>query len=895
MERERILNKKKKITRREFLKQSAGSATFLAWASTGLTAVQACSLQKGTGTDEFSDRVAELLNKMTPAEKISQLRYDAPAVPRLNIPQYNWWNECLHGVGRAGYATVFPQAIGMAASWNAPLLNKVADAIADEARAKHQAFMEIDRRDIYMGLTFWTPNINIVRDPRWGRGQETYGEDPYLTGSLGNAFIRGLQGDDPKYYKVIATAKHFAVYNGPEPLRHQIDVEINDRDLYETYLPAFETAVNDAKVASIMCAYNSFRGMPCCVSDPLLNAILRNDWNFDGYVVSDCRAIKDLYIEEGHNISENVTEAAVLALNTGTDLNCGNEYPHLKDALKKGMITEGDLDNALQRLFEARFRLGMFDDPEDVPYSNIPYSVVDSDKHRELALQMSRESIVLLKNESVSDKDQPLLPLSKELNSLAVIGPNADNYWTMLGNYHGMPAEAITPLQGIRDKMGDDTTIRYARGSHIAEGIPALKPIKNEYLKPAKGEGNGLYGEYFENTEFQGTPAITRVDEKIDFIWLDDTPVNGNIADTFSVRWQGTIEAPVTGTYRIGMNGMNSFSLSLEGGYEIDYESKHIPSHKYFEADLQAGETYKVKIEFYNYGPNPQAQLVWEIPQDDLLQEAQKAAQQSDAVILCLGLNAQLEGEEMDIEVEGFKGGDKTQLSLPAPQIKLMKEIYAIGKPVILVLMSGSAVSINWADQHIPSILQAWYGGQAGGCAVADVLFGDYNPAGRLPVTFYKSVDDLPPFTNYDMDSRTYKYFKAEPLYPFGYGLSYTSFDYTNLQIDSSEYHIQENSKLKLTVDIMNSGNYEGDEVVQLYVSYLDGGDERLQKVLKGYQRLSIISGETKTAEFVLDADDLATWDGQQGQMGVQSGKIEVQIGSSSSHIKLTEIVEITT
>ncbi|MDR9364395.1 MAG: glycoside hydrolase family 3 C-terminal domain-containing protein [Balneolaceae bacterium] len=879
-------------SRRDFLKGSLGSAGMLALSGTGLFQVlQGCTSQ--SSNTAFAERAAKLINQMAVEEKISQLRYDAPAIDRLNIPQYNWWNECLHGVGRAGIATVFPQAIGMAATWNRPLFNEVANVISDEARAKHHTFANAGRRDIYMGLTFWTPNINIVRDPRWGRGQETYGEDPFLTGTLANSFIRGLQGDDPNYYKVIATSKHFAVHNGPEPLRHSFDVDVSDRDLHETYLPMFKTTVENAKVASVMCAYNRFRGIPCCGSDPLLQSILRDDWGFDGYVVSDCWAIADFYEEGRHDYSDTAAEAAAVSLKAGTDLNCGSSFPYLQDAFDQGLITEEDLDVALQRLFEARFKLGMFDDPSEVPFSNVPYSVVASDEHNEVALQMSRESIVLLKNEPTGQNVEPLLPLSKDLNSIAVIGPNADNYWSMLGNYHGTPAEAITPLKGIEQKLDDQVEVNYALGSHFAEGIPNLSVVDSEYLTPSRGEGNGLYGEYFENTEFDGEPAISRVDSQVDFIWKDDTPINGEIADPFSARWTGQLRAPVTGTYAIGLNGMNYFKLYFEGEEQFDRQMTHSPWYRYFEVDLEAGETYDITVEFYSYGPDPQIQLTWEVPGTDLLAEATEVASNSDVVVLCMGLNARMEGEEMDLEVEGFEGGDKTNLELPAPQERLMQEIQALGKPVILVLMSGSAIAIKWADENIPSILQAWYGGQAGGTAIADVLFGDYNPAGRLPVTFYRSIDDLPEFTDYDMEDHTYKYFRGDVLYPFGYGLSYTNFEYSNIQLESSEYSAENGGELTVRADVSNSGELDGDEVVQLYLHYPGGSDPRLVKELKGYNRVHISAGETETVEFILHEDSFAHWSDEEQSLTVQPGEVEVMVGCSSEDILLTETLQI--
>lgn len=866
-----------KLSRREFLTAGLGAAGFMALSVSGIKA-----FANYTAPDpKYTDRAKALVDKMTLEEKISQMRYDAPAIPRLDIPKYNWWNECLHGVARAGYATVFPQAIGMAATWNAPLMHEVATAISDEARAKHHKFVELGRRDIYMGLTFWSPNINIVRDPRWGRGQETYGEDPHLTGQIANAFIKGLQGDDPDFYKVIATSKHFAVYNGPEPLRHQIDVEVSDKDLWETYLPAFETTVKDAKVASIMCAYNSLRGMPCCGNNPLLDDILRNQWDFDGYVVSDCWAVADFYEEQDHNVVDSPEEAAAMAVNNGTDLNCGNTYPHLKKAVEQGMISEEQLDISLTRLFEARFRLGMFDDPSKVSYTNIPYSVVDSEEHRQLARRMARESIVLLKNDSADTADEPLLPLPKDLKSLAVIGPNIDNYWTMVGNYNGTPGVMSTPLDGIMSKVGADTQVHHAAGCPMAEGVPRLVNIESEYLVPSQGNGPGLYGEYYDNAEFEGDPALERVDQDVNFVWRDDTPITGKLADHFSVRWTGKLKAPVSGTYTLGFRGYNGYRLYLDGEL-IKGRDEHDSLQKSAEVELEAGQTYDLKVEYFNKGPNPIAELKWEIPNQDLLSEAKAAARKSEAVVLCLGLNADIEGEEMDIDIKGFKGGDKTLLSLPDTQVELMKEIYNLGKPVVLVLMSGSAVSIPWAQDNIPAILQAWYGGQAGGNALADVLFGDYNPAGRLPVTFYKSVDDLPEFTDYSMENRTYRYFEGEPLYPFGYGLSYSRFEYSDFAVPASP---SASSPLEVAVNVTNHGDRDGDEVVQLYISHLDVEGQNPIRSLAGFKRLNLKAGQTQKVTFNLGVDDIKRVD-EDGNKVSPKGRVKLAIGGKQPGFK---------
>ncbi|HKK46211.1 MAG TPA: glycoside hydrolase family 3 C-terminal domain-containing protein [Balneolaceae bacterium] len=885
--------KNRVLSRRQFLSSSFGAFSLLTLSVNGLNFFTNSS-PKGP---DFKGRIDALINKMTLEEKVSQLRYDAPAIQRLDIPEYTWWNECLHGVARAGYATVFPQAIGMAAAWDAPLLQKVADAISDEARAKHHAAIRHNKRDIYTGLTFWSPNINIVRDPRWGRGQETYGEDPYLTGQLAKAFIQGLQGDHPEYYKVVATAKHFAVYNGPEPLRHQINIDVSDHDLWETYLPAFKTSVEEAKVASVMCAYNSLRGMPCCGNNPLLESILREDWGFDGYVVSDCGAIEDFYNEQDHHVVSTPEEAAAKAIDNGTDLNCGETFPHLKKAVEQGLISEDQIDQSLRRLLEARFRLGMFDDPSEVPYANIPYSVVDSPEHRHLALQLARESIVLLKNDSI-DNDHPVLPLNKDLKDIAVIGPNADYYWAMLGNYHGTPGFVSTPLNGIQETVSSQTNVHYALGSNVAEGIPRLVPIDSDYLLPAKGSGSGLYAEYFDNENFSGNPSVTRIDNEIDFVWLDDTPVSGKMYDPFSTRWTGKIKAPVSGTYVLDFLAMRSLN-----GYRLYFDGKLIKSKGKFgkergnettRVDMEAGQTYDIKIEYYNIGPDPQAHLIWHTPGQDLLGEAKEAVQKSEVAVLCMGLNSQIEGEEMNLEVEGFKGGDRTKIKLPDTQIQLIEEISQMGKPIVLVLMSGSAVSVGPVSRQIPTVLQAWYGGQAGGKALAEVLFGDYNPAGRLPETFYESVDDLPSFTDYSMENRTYKYFQGKPFYPFGHGLSYTKFSYSDLNVPDS---INRKKAMDINVKLTNAGDRTGDEVVQVYVTHPESKMQKPARSLQGFKRISLKAGETKQVHFRLEPNQLALVD-DTGSLVQPKEKLRIAVGgkqpgfTGNIDAQTTEVIE---
>jgi beta-glucosidase len=658
------------------------------------------------------ERVDDLVGRMTVEEKISQMMNTSPAIDRLGIPAYDWWNECLHGVARSGLATVFPQAIGLGATWDEDLIFRVSTAISDEARAKHHEYLRNGSRKRYQGLTFWTPNINIFRDPRWGRGQETYGEDPFLTGKLGVQFVKGLQGDDPKYFKAIATLKHYVVHSGPEPERHSFDAITDERDFRETYLPQFEMGIKEGKAYSVMCAYNRYNGETACGSDNLLNGILRTEFGFDGYIVSDCGAINDIY--RGHKVVATAAEASALGVKSGTDLECGSAYRNLKEALDKNMITEREIDVALKRLLVARFRLGMFDPPEMVKWASIPYSINDCEQNKVLAKETALKSIVLLKNEN------NLLPLKKDLGTVAVIGPNSDQTFVLLGNYNGVPSDPVTPLRGIKEKLTGVSEVIYAQGCNWASGLPEQKPA----------------------------------------------------------------------------------------------------------AELKA--------------------------------EALETAKKADVIIMCMGITPRLEGEEMRVSIDGFKGGDRTRLDLPDVQQELIKEIDALGKPVVLVLLNGSALAVNWEKENIPAIIESWYGGQAAGQALADVIFGDYNPGGRLPVTFYKSVNDLPDFTEYKMENRTYRYFKGEPLFPFGYGLSYTTFKYSKMKVAKT---CNAGDTVKVTVNVRNTGKMAGDEVAQLYISDLTASVPVPLHALKGFKRIHLNPGESKSITFAVAPDAFSVID----------------------------------
>ena len=665
-------------------------------------------------------RVNDLVSRMTLEEKVLQMQNGAPAIERLGIPAYDWWNEALHGVARAGYATVFPQAIGLAATWDTKLMHDVADVISTEARAKYHEALRNNQHGRYQGLTFWSPNINIFRDPRWGRGQETYGEDPYLTARLGVEFVKGLQGNDPRYFKVIATPKHYAVHSGPEPERHSFDAKAYERDLRMTYLPAFHDTIVEAKAYSIMCAYNRTNGEPCCSNKKLMVDILRGEWGFDGYVVSDCGAVYDIW--HGHKVVKTEADASALAVKAGTDLTCGTEYASLVQAVKNGLITEAEIDTSLKRLMTARFRLGMFDPPEMVPYARIPFSQNDSAEHHQLALKTARESIVLLKNANRT------LPLKKDLKSIAVIGPNADAPEVLWGNYYGYPSRLITPLVGIKNAVSANTKVTYALGSTLA-GEPVV-PVP-AWALTVNGKDPGVQAEYFNNSELGGLPETTRIDKRIDFNWGRYKPVPELNENNFSVRWTGRLTPAESGRYTLGFTADDGARLYLDNQLVVEAWTNNPTKTVTREVNLEAGRRYELRMEYFQTNREAVAKLVWSYPRmsERLIDEAVNAAKASDVSVLVLGISAGLEGEEMPVKVEGFRGGDRTDLSLPKPQEELLKAVAATGKPVVVLLLSGSALAVNWANENVPAILQAWYPGGEGGTAVADVLFGDYNPA----------------------------------------------------------------------------------------------------------------------------------------------------------------------
>ena len=836
-------------------------------------------------------RVDDLVSRMTLDEKIGQLMNDAAAIERLGVPRYNWWNECLHGVARAGRATVFPETIGNAATWDSKLLFRMATAISDEARAKYNFYSNKGERNIYEGLTFWTPNINLFRDPRWGRGMETYGEDPYLTGTLAVQLIKGLQGDDPKYFKTIATAKHYAVHSGPESQRHTFDAVVDDQELFASYLPHFEMAVKEGGAYSVMCAYNRVDGQPACSNPRLIDDILRKQWGFSGYVVSDCGAVGDIYMR--HKVASSAEKGVAMAVKTGTDLDCGLEYRNLAPAVKAGEISESEITQAVRRLFLARFKLGLFDPPSMVKYASIPPSENDSPAHRELAIEVARKSIVLLKNEG------KLLPLKKTVQTVAVIGPNADDVDSLVGNYNGWPSAPVTPLEGIRQKLGTSHVI-YARGSDLATNLPHFEVVPASALFTSDGTGkeNGLNAEYYATASFDGRlhrqrdstypPTVatsgqaprnvkqlfTRVDSKIDFEWWDGAPRPDMNDDDFGVRWTGFISAPVTGTYQLGGYGMNGFELYFDGKQIARFNGIHEKAYNAAPVHMEAGKLYPIRLDYYEYANDANIQLVWSRPVEHLEEDAIAAAKKADTVLLFLGLSPRLEGEEMKVPVEGFAGGDRVSLNIPRVQQELMEKVVALGKPTVLVLMNGSALTINWAAQHVPAIVEAWYPGQAGGSAIADVLFGDYNPAGRLPVTFYQSVDQLPEFTNYSMKGRTYRFFEGEPLFPFGYGLSYTTFAYSNLRIPPTV----SGGDVKISVEVENTGTVAGEEVVQLYAHRSGSSWPDPIRSLVGFERVSLQPKQKRLVEFTVSPAQISRVNAK-GERVLESGTIEISAG----------------
>jgi len=820
-------------------------------------------------------RVDDLVSRMTLEEKASQLVNQARAIPRLGVPAYNWWSEALHGVARNGKATVFPQPIGLGATFDPPLIHDMAVAISTEARVKYQDALATGPSDIFQGLDFWSPNINIFRDPRWGRGQETYGEDPFLTGRMAVAFVTGMQGDNDKYYRTIATPKHFAVHSGPEPTRHSVDVKVSKHDEEDTYLPAFRAAIVEGKADSAMCAYNSINGQPACANDFLLTDTLRKTWDFKGYVVSDCDAVADidgglsLFMSGGHHYTQNFAEAAAVSMKHGVDNDCADfsqstldrsDYARYVDAVNNGLLPQADMDASLKRLFTARIKLGMFDPPSAVPYANTPASELDSDAHRALALKAARETMVLLKNNGI-------LPLKKSVKRIAVVGPLADVKTVLYGNYNGIPSHTVTALDGIRAAF-PGAQIEFEPGTNF---LRPVAPVAGSYLATDDGQP-GLKAEFFSTADFSGAPVLTRVDANVDYDF--DRKADVPHLPSFAVRWTGTITPTHTGPYLVGLDS-RSGRLWIDGKLIVDITNPRQRAPKTATLTLEAGHKYPVKIE-RDLARAPLAfKFVWGDLNEDPLPRAVAAAKKADIVIAVVGITSQLEGEEMYVNVPGFIGGDRTSLDLPAEEQNVLSAVKATKKPLVVVLMNGSALSVNWSAKNADAIVDAWYSGEEGGTAIGETLSGANDPAGRLPVTFYAGVKQLPPFEDYSMANRTYRYFKGKPLYPFGYGLSYTKFAYSGLALSAET--LKAGDPLGVDVDVKNVGKRDGDEVAELYLAFpkVPGTPTR---ALRGMQRMHLAPGETQHLHFDLKARDLSSVT-EAGDIEIQPGDYALSVG----------------
>ena len=826
----------------------------------------------------IAQRVNDLVSRMTLQEKVLQMQHTAPAIPKLGIPSYDWWNEALHGVARSGYATVFPQAIGMAATWDTDLVHQEGRVIATEARAKYNQAQREGNHSIYYGLTFWSPNINIVRDPRWGRGQETYGEDPFLTSRLGTAFVTGVQGNNPKYLEAVATPKHFAVHNGPEPLRHGFNAKVSPYDIEDTYFPAFRATLVDAHADSTMCSYNAINGPPACADTFLLKKTLRDEWGFHGYVTSDCGAVDDIFT--GHHYAPDIEHASALAVKAGTDTTCGNEYVTLVKAVHDGLIKESEIDTAVKRLFTARMRLGMFDPKADVPFNSIPMSQVNSPAHRQLALRAARESMVLLKNNGI-------LPLKSSVNTIAVIGPNAESLPAIQGNYHGVPSHPVLPINGMSKEFAGKAMVLYAQGSPYVTELPVPVP-KTVFHRADKPSIPGLKAEYFSTSDFSGSPELVRTDAQIQFDWNAAAPASGIPMKAFSVRWTGTFTPPGPGNYTFGIDEPHCYPCEDHETFHLYMDGKLVLSNTSFNRKPRSG-TFKVhfndtkphtiQLDYSHRSPlfGAGVTLSWKAPVEVLRQRAVQLARQADVVVAFVGLSPHLEGEEMPLKIPGFDGGDRTTLELPEVQRELLQALIATGKPLVVVLMNGSGVAVNWAQEHAAAILDAWYPGEAGGTAIAETLAGANNPAGRLPETFYKSVNQLPPFTDYSMKNRTYRYFRGEPLYGFGYGLSYSKFAYSNLHLSTNT--VKAGLPLTVEANIKNTSSIAGDEVAELYVEY-SGKPGTPLRALKGFKRFHLRPGETRRVSFTLDPRVLSMAT-ENGDRMVLPGSYTVFVGGS--------------
>ena len=821
-------------------------------------------------------RAADLVHRMTLEEKASQLVNQARAIPRLKVPAYDWWSESLHGVAVNG-TTEFPEPIGLGATFDPAAIHEMAVAISVEGRIKHAQDVRAGHSNIFEGLDFWAPNINIFRDPRWGRGQETYGEDPFLTARMGVAFVTGMQGDDPHYYRTISTPKHYAVHSGPEPTRHEADVTVSKHDELDTYLPAFRATVTEAKADSVMCAYNSINGEPACANQFLLEDQLRSKWNFQGYVVSDCGAVRNIL--DGHHYQPTQAQASAISLKRGMDNECvdfttkvtdNHDYKPYLDAVKEGDLKESEIDTALVRLFTARMKLGMFDPPEMVPYAKIDESELNSSAHRALALKLANESMVLLKNDGV-------LPLKTSGAKIAVIGPLADQTRVLLGNYNGIPTHTVSILEGLKKEFAS-ATINYVPGTHFLskdfEPVPSSllttdgkSGVKTTYLK-------GNIATFLAVTP-ETTTLTTRTEPGIDAA-AQPLPAEASGVKPLAIRWETTLTPQSSGDYDLGMQADGFFRISVDGKRIANSDQTRGYEAKVGRIHLEAAKPYQVVVEYSPVNrPTPRARLVWMDVGKGPDPAAIEAAKNADVTVAVVGITSELEGEEMQVDEPGFKGGDRTSLDLPKPEHDLLEALAATGKPLVVVLTNGSALAVNWANEHANAILDAWYPGEEGGNAVAQTLSGRNNPAGRLPVTFYTDVNQLPPFEDYAMKGRTYRYFEGTPLYPFGYGLSYSKFSYSGLTLPTGT--VNAGDPLAAEVTVTNTSHRAGDEVAQLYLTFptIPGAPRR---ALRAFQRVHLDAGASQKLRFELKPRDMSMVT-EAGEPIVAEGAYTVVVG----------------
>ena len=814
------------------------------------------------------ERAADLVHRMTLEEKATQLVNQARAIPRLGVSAYDWWSEALHGVAVDG-TTEFPEPIGLAATFDAPRIHQMATAIGIEGRIKHAQDVRAGHSNIFEGLDFWAPNVNIFRDPRWGRGQETYGEDPFLSGRMAVAFVTGMQGDDPHYYRVISTPKHFAVHSGPEPTRHFADVDVSKHDQEDTYLPAFRAAVVEGHAASVMCSYNAINGEPGCADQFLLQHTLRGAWQFQGYVVSDCGAVRDIF--NGHRYRPTQPQASAISLERGMDNECidfrekvtdDHDYKPYIEAVQQGYLSESAIDTALIRLFTARIRLGMFDPPSMVPYTNIDEKDLDSAAHRALARQMANESMVLLKNDGV-------LPLTS-VKRIAIVGPLADQTAVLLGNYNGIPTHTVSMLEGMKAEF-PDAKITYVPGTQFLSNQG--NPVPVSVLTTPDGK-RGLQAEYSlrASRESTRTPLASRVESAVN-LNENNLPAEAKAAHGFWVEWTGFLNPNATGDYLLGVKANGDTRVSADDKLVADISGNNTSLGQ---IHLEKGHPLKLDVTYGYVGAgNPEAQLIWTPVNNAPDPAAIAAARNADVVIAVVGITSRLEGEEMPVEQPGFLGGDRTSLDMPKPEEDLVQAVAATGRPLVVVLMNGSALAANWEKAHANAILEAWYSGEEGGAAIAETLSGKNNPAGRLPVTFYKDVHQLPHFEDYAMQGRTYRYFEGEPLWPFGYGLSYTTFSYSNLTVPTAP--INAGHALDASVTVTNTGKLAGDEVVELYLKFPDIPGAPI-RALRGFQRVHLEPGANQTVAFHLNPRDLSMVT-ETGDILVPEGKYMVSIG----------------